>query len=97
MTYPSCHSQVRKEQGPLWLLAVLSPQPSCSLQLEIIFVGIMGMELLIKKLRSKMHFSSSNLSGVGFHVPVPFFFYYYGSHYINATKFKTHPIYIPYM
>lgn len=73
MTYPSCHSQVRKEQGPLWLLAVLSPQPSCSLQLEIIFVGIMGMELLIKKLRSKMHFSSSNLSGVGFHVPVPFF------------------------
>lgn len=74
MTYPNCHSQVGKEQGPLWLLAVISPQPSSySLQLEIIFVGIIEIELLIKKLRSKMHFSSSNLSGVGFHVPMPFF------------------------
>lgn len=49
----------------------------------------MGIELLIKKLRSKMCFSSFNLSEVGFSAPVPFF-YYYGSHYINATKLKRH-------
>lgn len=73
MTHPSCHSRVRKERGPSWLPAVLSPQPSsCCLQLEIISVNRMGIELLIKKLGSKMLFSSFNLSRVGVPVPVSF-------------------------
>lgn len=49
------------------------PQPSsCCLQLEIIHVNRMRIELLIKKLRGKMFFSSFNLSRVGFPVPVSF-------------------------
>lgn len=63
----------KERTGPSWLAAVVSPQPSsCCLQLEIIYVNRMGIELLIKKLGSKMLFSSFNLSRVGFPVPVSF-------------------------
>lgn len=49
------HSQAEGARAPSWLPAMVSPPPSCSSQLQIVYVDIMGTELLIKELRSKVY------------------------------------------